>query len=99
MIREEIMDSSAREMATKTESEVVIALNNHLGPDVILPDVAKDCRFERVSGMPYETLFYKQIPLLRLYDVEMQQEICSDSVKICLVRKFQHLHDFQKRTA
>lgn len=50
-------------------------------------DIKKRCRFERVVGLPFETLFFDNEPLLEIYPVEMEQERKDDRFVVRLTQK------------
>ena len=87
---DEFSTKLATDLVAKIDAEISHALNL-VAPDWTFVDVRKRCRLERVAGIPYETLFFDDKPLLEIYPVEVEQELKSDRVVIRLTQKIRRL--------
>lgn len=86
----DLIRPAMEQMVTHVEGEFKAALDAAL-PGWTLLDVKNRCRLVSIKGLPFETLFLDDKPLLELGPIEYSQTIEGDAFKIRYTRSIRRL--------
>jgi hypothetical protein len=79
---------AASELTALFEKEMLSVMDDY---GVKLAEVPSRCRMVRVIGMPVETLYVDNVPVLELHDIETVMDRRAESYFLTVTRKFRRL--------